>query len=373
MFLSKSLLLGAIIPFCNGVLLPRPDAEFQVALNIAELVDGSRPDPWEMDTIPNRRIMISRFDPVAPNDCYRNEKVTYMPPITAAAEDEILFPYGWPKGVLSTIDMVFCTTQNSTPPATPEAPIVLFSPGLNTTRLYYSVVAQEIASRGFTVITIDHPFETDIVEFPDGSIAYGGNVNKTDNEGLVSALDIRADDASFVLDTLGVKDGDEVVMAGHSFGGAATPGAMLKDSRIRGGVNIDGMMFGGVIDTGLGDEEQSFVLWGSDGHNTTSDESWGDFRSVIQEQGNWERELSVKGSAHGSFWDLTLSADVAEVRDQLSEEEAAGLIGLLSGDRVMEMMGAYLNDFFRFVLEEDAGEGLLAGPSPEFPEVAFLE
>jgi hypothetical protein len=52
-------------------------------------------------------------------------------------------------------------------------------PGLNTTRLLYSVLAQEVASQGFTVITLNHPFDTDIVEFPDRFVAYGGDVKLT--------------------------------------------------------------------------------------------------------------------------------------------------------------------------------------------------
>jgi hypothetical protein len=65
------------------------------------------------------------------------------------------------------------------------------------------MLAQEVASQGFTVITLDHPFDTDIVEFPDGFIAYGGNVNFSDINSVYHALNIRMNDISFVLNTLG--------------------------------------------------------------------------------------------------------------------------------------------------------------------------
>lgn len=367
---SKSLLFGLLLPFCNGFLLPRPGGEYQVTRSTAELIDESRPDPWDLDTIPNRRIMITRFDPVRTNHCYRNEKVSYMSPLVAKAEDEILGAYEWPAGILSSADMVFCTLQESDTPL--EAPIVLFSPGLNTTRYYYSAVAQEVASRGFSVIAMDHPFETDIVEFPDGTVAYGGRVDTNSTEQLEFAVDVRAKDASFVLDTLAANTtGDfEAVMFGHSFGGAASPAAMMDDTRILGGVNLDGSMWGPVLENGL-NEEQSFLLWGADGHNSTTDEGWGKFWSTIDEQGIWKQELNFEGGMHGSFWDLGLVADVAEIRDELSEK-AMGLIGDLPGQREITVVADYLNDFFRFVLE-DADEGLLAGPSPEYPEVTFLE
>jgi predicted dienelactone hydrolase len=62
--------------------------------------------------------------------------------------------------------MVFCSQPDFGKP-NETWPAVLFSPGLNITRLLYSMLAQEIVSQGFTVITLDRPFDTDIVEFPD--------------------------------------------------------------------------------------------------------------------------------------------------------------------------------------------------------------
>jgi hypothetical protein len=38
------------------------------------------------------------------------------------------------------------------------------------------MLAQEVASQGFTVITLNHPFDTDIVEFLGGFVAYGEDV-----------------------------------------------------------------------------------------------------------------------------------------------------------------------------------------------------
>lgn len=155
-------------------------------------------------------------------------------------------------------------------------PVVLFSPGLDTTRLLYSMLAQEIASQGFTVITLDHPFDTDIVEFPDGFIAYGGNVNFSDINSIYHTLDIRMNDISFVLDTLGFQydatQNASALIFGHSFGGAAAAAGMLNDTRLRGGVNLDRELFGGVINAGLGRPciNQSFILFGAEGHNRSS-------------------------------------------------------------------------------------------------------
>jgi hypothetical protein len=137
--------LFLIIPFCAGVLLPQPGGEYQVTHNTTQLIDTHRLDPWHKDTIPYRRLMISRFDPIPPDTCYCNELISYMSPVTATAEDAILGTVGWPAGVLGDIEMVFCTTSPALPfPSTINGnapPIVLFSPGLNTSRLFYSAIA----------------------------------------------------------------------------------------------------------------------------------------------------------------------------------------------------------------------------------------
>lgn len=39
----------------------------------------------------------------------------------------------------------------------------------------YSTSAGDLASQGYVVITVDHPYDAAIVEFPDGSVVRGAN------------------------------------------------------------------------------------------------------------------------------------------------------------------------------------------------------
>ena len=125
--------------------------------------------------------MLSRFDPVPVSRC-NFEHVQYMANVTAAAEDETSGDYGWPKGLLNRFVLEVCNEKypvgvgSGKGNGTEKWPLALFSGGLNTTRLFYSHLAQEIASHGFTVIMIDHPYDTDIVEFPNGDVIFGGSV-----------------------------------------------------------------------------------------------------------------------------------------------------------------------------------------------------
>jgi hypothetical protein len=101
---------------------------------------------------------------------------------------------------------------------------------------------------------MDHPYDSAVVEFPDGSLVPARNFT---NDATLPYLDTRIKDASFVLDELsnpgtvrqlipGATRGlntDRVGMYGHSLGGAAAVTIMVNDSRIVGGADLDGMLY----------------------------------------------------------------------------------------------------------------------------------
>ena len=384
---SVRLLVLFFATFASGnafvpTVLPTGSGPFNSTLQIAELVDSSRVDPYNSTHL--RRIMISRFDPVQLHDCGSIQLVPYFPPIVAATEAAVLEPYDYPTGLWGQLQLQVCsgtgTGTDSDRDKVGKFPLVLFSPGLNTTRLWYSILAQEIASRGYTVVTVDHPYDADVVQFPDGTVAYGGAVTKPENGSTASverALEVRAADIGFVMDTLGA--GGDVLMFGHSFGGAASATAMLHDERIRGGVNLDGAMFGPVLTQGFhhplknppSPHGQSFILWGTQGHNTTSDGSWSQFWATIgADEVAWKRELSLKDGFHGSFWDLNVLVDVLKIRDGLSDL-AQLLVSPVKGARAYEIAGVYLSAFFEQVLT-GKDEEILEKDCVRYPEVEIL-
>jgi pimeloyl-ACP methyl ester carboxylesterase len=359
--------------FVQDVLvLPRGTGPYATTLTISEWIDSSRPDPFNSSHF--RRIMLSRFDPVPVSEC-AFEKVAYMPPATVAAEDEILGDYGWPKGLLGRFALEVCEEkEESVKSGNWSWPVALFSGGLNTSRLFYSHLAQEISSHGFTVITLDHPYDTDVVEF-GGRVA--APVNGSAPTSLTFGLEVRAQDASFVLDRLNVSAG-KAVMFGHSFGGAAAATALLRDKRLRAGVNLDGKMFGPVLNTSLGSPEQpqAFVLWGSDGHNSSvsSDPSWAEFWKTLNSSADvdYKKEFTVVNAAHGSYWDLNMLVDVAGIRESVSEDVLLYLVGPIPGPRVWEILARYISSFFWYTLRLKEEDEVLKGPVGEFAEVEIL-
>ncbi|KAK2765797.1 hypothetical protein FQN53_006831 [Emmonsiellopsis sp. PD_33] len=379
--------------------VPGPSGPYGVKHKTFELVDEARLDP--LNSTHPRRLMVSRFDPVKKDECQKMCTVPYMPPATALLEDEINVERGWVGGVFGAAQLQFCCNDDEEEDNDKnygyghdqgmEFPLLIFSPGGNTSRLQYSGLVREVSSAGYTVLSVDHPYETDVVEFPDGTIITGGLLNLTglDMEDCALGVEIRSADVSFILDYMKipkVRPGDShdgpsrrVGIFGHSFGGATAATSLSKDLRLAGGINLDGMQFGPVNEEGFGSSKvpQAFVLWGAVGHNTTNieyDPTWEQFWKSMHTPPHdevWTRELSTNPSVHNSFTDYALLADAAGVRDQLGDWAKERMAGPLVGTRSMEIFHGYIRDFFAFVLKGE-DEGLLKGPSEEFPEMEFI-
>ncbi|KAK4172865.1 hypothetical protein QBC36DRAFT_68426 [Triangularia setosa] len=356
-----------------GVLIPVPDTPYLVKWTSSELVNHRLPDPFNSSH--PRRIMISRYTPVRKQDCLETCRLPYMNEFIASAEDDILQAYigkaSWPRGVLSSLEVeMCCKKRRGGSHHHDDPPLLLFGTGLNTTRFWYSGMAQNLAGMGFEVIVMDHPYETDVVQFPDGTVIYGGRVPADVNavEELTYALEARAKDASLVLDRLKVPKSAKVGFVGSSFGGPAAATAMLRDSRIAAGANFDGGMFGAGVETGAA---RPFLLFGAAGHNTSNEETWARFwnATAARQPVPWMKELSVLNASHGTYTDYPLVGEITGLDE--SKELRELLFGSVSGVWFMEMMREYLSDFFRFALK-GTGEGLLAGPSNRYPEVKFL-
>jgi hypothetical protein len=178
----------------------------------------------------------------------------------------------------------------------------------------------------------------------------------------------RAAAVSFVLDELtgshpawpgaGLIDPARIAMAGHSIGGAAAIAAMLADSRIRAGLDMDGSTHAPIPDEGLSRPflflgKQSNYTPGSGGNVTTWERDW----KLLT---GWKRWLLVAGAVHASFTDLGLLAD------QVGIDIGAAV----RGSRSLDLTRAYVRAFSDQHLRSTP-QAWLDQPSPRYPEVIF--
>ena len=292
--------------------LPPPTGHDRVGVVPLHLVDRSRPDPW-VPSQPVRELMVSLWYPTQRVHGY--PRAPWLPPAAwARFEQESL---GVPPGVLQvplTHGRVGAPVERSRG----GRPVVLYSPGLGGNRDSATVLVEELVSRGFIVATIDHTHDSSQVEFPDGRVEPSALPPLTP-EVLERAVAVRVADTRFVLDMLSALNAgrnpdaehrrlpaglrgsmrlSRVGMFGHSLGGATAAAAMLEDRRIKAGVNLDGTLFGPVVDAGL---DRPFMLVASEGHSRDRDESWAKFWANLR---GWRLNLQLTGSAHDSFTDF---------------------------------------------------------------------
>jgi dienelactone hydrolase len=274
---------------------------------------------------------------------------------------------GVPPDALSTV------RTNAVSDAAPAGrqgslPLVVLSPGFTSPRSTLTALAEDLASHYYVVAGIDHTYESYATAFPDGRVTtcLAREAPRRDRGEKVVAG--RAADVSFVLSELtgahppspgaALIDPSRIAMAGHSIGGAAAISAMLVDSRVRAGIDMDGTTHARIPDHGLSRPflflgKQSNYTPGSGGAVTTWESDW----KLLT---GWKRWLLVVGAMHASFTDLALLADQSGI------DIGAGL----PGARSVDITRAYVRAFFDQHLRSEP-QALLDQPSPRYPEVTF--
>ena len=350
--------------------LPEPTGPGPVGATSLYLKDVSRPDPWAAG-VNARELMVSLWYPAVPSD---GRRARYMTP----AESELQLTTRGITGVRQ--DVLSTVRTNAVSDATPAGrqralPLVVLSPGFTNPRSALTALAEDLASHGYVVAGIDHTYESFGTAFPGGRVTTGLAREAPGSARGEKVAAGRAADVSFVLGELtgahpawpgaALIDPSRIAMAGHSAGGAAAIAAMLADSRIRAGIDMDGATHAPIPDEGL---SRPFLFLGKQSNYTPG--SGGDIPGKPGAVTTWERDwklltgwkrwLLVAGAIHASFTDLALLAD------QIGIDTGAAL----PGARSLDITRAYVRAFFDQHLRSKP-QALLDQPSPRYPEVTF--
>ncbi|KAJ4329291.1 hypothetical protein N0V84_000186 [Fusarium piperis] len=301
-------MLAPLFLFFNivqAIVVAGPSGPWSVSHQVVELTDESRWDPYAPENGQHkRRILTSLFLPTQKDlkTCHV-EKIDYMLPNTRGRAAKAL---GLPNTTFEGLELEFCKASSG---AREPLPIVIFSPGFSSIRLFSSVQAQSLASQGNVVITVDHPYDSTIVEFPDGTVIYGASASDINDETAEKGVKVRSQDISFLIDQIlqpsglgEVLDGfdtGKIFIYGHSLGGATSAQVVFNDDRVLGGLDLDGKLYGNVSETGL--DRPLFVV-GAD----STEEAASYFKGIMGKVDAAKTFLTVNGTKHMSFVDLPL-------------------------------------------------------------------
>jgi len=345
--------------------LPEPTGERPVGTTSVHLTDTSRPDPW-VPAVSARELMVSLWYPAMSSD---GRRAQYMTPAESELQLTSRDITGVQPDTLSTVRTN--AVVDATPAGRPHSvPLVVLSPGFTNSRSTLTGLAEDLASHGYVVAGIDHTYESFGTAFPDGRVTTClAREARRPGSGFWEKIAAgRAADVSFVLGALtgahpdwpgaGLIDPSRMAMAGHSIGGASAIAAMLADSRIRAGIDMDGVTVAPIPGDGLSRPflflgKQSNYTPGAEGNAIAWERDWALMTG-------WKRWLVVAGAIHASFTDLALLAD------QVGIDVGAGL----PGARSLDITRAYVRAFFDQQLR-DRPQALLDQPSPRYPEVTF--
>lgn len=365
--------------------LPAPRGRHATGESAFRLVDDTRTDPW-VPSRPYRELMISVFYPAVRT---HGRAFTHQLPAAVAAKVGQAVEQGndLPAGL---VDWAATRTHSvkDAPMAPGRFPVVLYSPGAGDPRDWNVSLVEDLASRGFVVVTVDHTGEAPATQFPDGHTV--GNAPmlaawaQASRDGTTLAfftklMEARTADTELVLDRLRslpprLTDGMDlrrVGMFGHSGGGFTAASAMYSDPRIKAGINMDGTMEYSsepdgthLSEVALHGLDRPFLLMGSgsaDGSDVHREPSWASF---WHHRRGWTADITLNDSAHASFTDA--EALLPQLADRVPAATLDAAIGTLDPHHAVATNRALVASFFdRFLKGRD--DHLLDGGPSRYP------
>ncbi|HYW74071.1 MAG TPA: hypothetical protein VE961_23815 [Pyrinomonadaceae bacterium] len=372
-------------PHSTPPALPKPTGRYQVATSVFHLTDPSRPDLLSKQQF--RELMFQVWYPAeaAP----QAEIARYIPnhALTQALkdtqhdqQDPAVFD-GWESVRTGAAMNAPVSRQGS------RFPILFLSHGLGEPRSLYTGLSQELASHGYIVVCIDHPYGG-ITVLPDGrAISTADDPAAGNPEVQPRLVEEWARDASFVLNRMmapdktdsgtsgrfaGHIDKSRIGMLGHSLGGAAALEACRADPRFKACADLDGVPFGKVKDEGV--KRPTLIMRSGPVY---SDEDlakkgrtraqWDELGRQVQATWNSLFEKSkgvpiyaviIKGAGHMSYSDAPFV-----MPDTINRFGGR----TIDAQRGFEIMSAYLRGFFDKYLNHKPSD-LLDGPKPPYAE-----
>jgi hypothetical protein len=402
--------------------LPPPAGDFGLGTIALRLVDHSRQDPF-LPAPQARELMVSiwypaldagRF-PLAP--WIPAQAVTLLraglipPPLVQVTEPggNVVTQPGPPLTIpLGNVDFPVTHARLGAPaaPGVTGCPVLLYSPGDETDREFSTAQAEDLASHGYVVVTIDHTYEAPEVVFPGGRV----EVQLNPQPAITTVLTTRIADARFVLGSLatlaaggnpdadhlrlphglaGILDLSRTGMFGHSLGGDTAAQTMAADDRISAGIDLDGSIIptvpftradagqlAGAVAAGLGG--RPFMIMSSDGHGPFAIPGQGEDPTMVGFWAGltgWRLFLTMTGSQHLSYTDYENFLSQLTAAGTISASQAGEVvipyIGTIDPRQAIAAQRAYIRAFFDLHLQHH-DHHLLDGPSARYPRIEFL-
>ena len=250
----------------------------------------------------------------------------------------------------------------------------------------YTSIAEDLASQGYVVVSIDAPYRTVITAFPDGRAAYRNTQSDFDSvpyavgeKFATELMGVWIKDLKFVLQQLQKLDAkdpagrfksrldlERVGIVGHSLGGATAAQFCHDDAQRKAGIDIDGIPFGSVVQESL--HQPFFFILSDHRRERPGPESpivEGKMESMYSKlpvETRWQ--AMIDGANHFSFSDqMFIKSPV-----MIAGLRMIGVMGPLEKRRGIKISDACVHTFFDVYLK-GAPRGHLTALTSLYPEL----
>jgi predicted dienelactone hydrolase len=328
--------LQAALSDQSVIAVPRPTGKSQVGTQLLHWVDDSRVEPYRADGT-KRELMVRFWYPIPGN-------AACTPADYASAG--VLSQFS--QALHATLPQISTNSCLNAPVAAGAHPVVILTPGFTGTFTDYTFLTEDLASRGYVVVAVDHTYESTAVEFPDGRIEQGKfgssltRYTRSDPQALAFAVSVRLADLRFVVDELtalngagdtgfaGKLDLARIALAGHSLGGLTAVRGVEKDARFRASISLDGFVPDGL--TSPTTKPVLLIRAGNNPWNENDCHLWSALRGV-------HAAVNLKGAEHVALSDAVWLGSRTITTGPMGVEKTIAAI--------RETSAAFLNAVFR--------------------------
>ncbi len=359
---------------------PEPTGPYAVGTTSYHWVDKKRKELHKKNSQEPRELMVccwypsdgknETLFPHRPNKIAEFKKINkkYFPYIPSFMWDRLLIEqtYAIPDAPISN--------------KLEKYPVLIFSPRYGCSPDDYSILCSDLASHGYIVVGVDHPYISRLVIFPDKRIVILGdsevldpNISWEERKNIIKDDIICKEDIEFVLHKLTTINNQEEKSAfykkidinrigvfGHSLGGMASIQATCNNNQIKVCVDLDG--WNATIMTPEKFEKPFFGLFGNYRPEPTEEElkenktsieeykKWWNatqtsLESFCQNSGKYCYQIILNNVSHMDFCDMILT-----------KKPMAQLEGLVLGPtkpyNTIKIINAYTRTFFDKYLKD---------------------